>query len=192
MKKFNIYNEKFIVRKTYSIKLPKNIIILTDNNYYYIKNGLNKIAFLKVKNILLVKENNKIFLTVKSFKNPWDKSNELNKLKFIFKLFSNVIIGLSIGFFSQLECKGLGFKAKVKQKFLILNLGFSHKLKFEIPKDIIVFCSKTNIIVFFGTNKQKLFEFMNKIRSYKKPDKYKGKGLKFKSEILKLKEGKNL
>ena len=74
----------------------------------------------------------------------------------------------------------------------MLKLGFSHKLKIKIPNNIKIFCSKSNKIIFFSVEKDKLFEFIIKVKNLKKPDSYKGKGLIFKNENLKLKEGKKL
>lgn len=179
----------------YNLTIPKTINILMDKNFLYIKNDKYKTFFLLLNNFYIYKKNNLIFLTLKKknyLNNHLISLNSLNSLKLYYKLLINKILGVSNGFFSQLECKGLGYKAKIKGNSLILNLGFSHTLNFIIPNYINVFCSKSNNIIFFSNDKQKLYEFIYKIRAYKKPDSYKGKGLKLKFEIIKLKEGKKV
>jgi large subunit ribosomal protein L6 len=178
----------------YHIAIPKNIKILKDENFIYFKGPEGNTCILVLQNIKVYIKENLIFLLLKTpvFINRQTLLKNVNNLSLFHKLILNKIIGISNGFFSQLECKGLGFKAKIKKNLLIFKLGFSHKLIFLIPKKIHIFCSKSNNIVFFCTNKQYLFEFMMKLRSYKKPDKYKGKGLKFKFELLQLKEGKKV
>jgi len=178
----------------YHISIPKTVEILKDENFIYFKGPKGNSCILILQNINIYIKNNLIFLLLKPsvFTNRKILFKNFNNLSLFYKLIVNKIVGISNGFFSQLECKGLGFKAKIEKNLLIFKLGFSHKLIFLIPPKIHVFCSKSNNIIFFCIDKQYLFEFMMKVRSYKKPDKYKGKGLKFKFELLQLKEGKKV
>ena len=178
--------------KFYSLKINKNIQFLIKNNILYIK-FKNNITYIPIlKDILLfqnTKKNTLFFTFSLNKKNKYFEIN-LKIFKLYYQLILNKINGLINGFFSQLECKGLGYKAKLKNSFLILKLGFSHKLSIKIPTNIHVFCSKSNNIIFFSNDKQKLYLFMYKVKAFRKPDNYKGKGLKLKKEVLKLKEGK--
>jgi len=173
--------------QTLTIKIPKQINIYI-NNFFLVLQTNNVKNYLPLLNILfLYQKNDILFLTLKN-----KKKNSIKFLYLYYKLILNKLFGLKNGFFSQLICKGLGYKAKIKNNFLILKIGFSHKIEIKIPQNIKVFCSKVNNIVFFSIEKQQLFEFLYFVKSHRKPDCYKGKGLKLKNEILKLKEGKKV
>lgn len=176
----------------YNLKIPKGLTILMDKNFLYFKSVKYQSFFLLLNIAYIYKKKNLMFLTLKKEAYLNNPLISINSLKLYYKLLLNKILGVYYGFFSQLECKGLGYKAKIKNNLLILNLGFSHRLKFIIPNNINAFCSKSNNIVFFSNDKQKLYEFIYKVRSHKKPDSYKGKGLKLKFEAIKLKEGKKI
>lgn len=172
-------------KNIYRIVKPNNLLLLTKNNILYLQGnkGYLKFPILSVLNLI---EKNKIIYII-------SKSKQFNTLtKNFYILLKNIFLGINNGFFSQLNCKGLGYKAKVEHLHLVFKLGFSHKLYFKIPKDIRIFCPKSNNIIFFGTNKFRLFNFMHKIQNFKKPDNYKSKGLVFKFEVIKLKEGKKI
>ena len=173
--------------KTLTIKIPANIEILINNNFLVLKNSKFQSFLPLLNNFFIYKKKNLLFLTSKNL-----KKNTIKFLNLYYKLISNKIFGLQYGFFSQLECKGLGYKAKVKNNSLTLKIGLSHKIQIKIPKKIKIFCSKANNIVFFSNDKQFLYQFLYNVRNYRKPDRYKGKGLKLKKEILKLKEGKKV
>ena len=134
----------------YHLPIPKTLTILFDKNFLYIKGIKNKTFFVILNFIYIYKKENKILLTLKKSGYLTESLTiiNLNLLKLYYKLLSNKILGISNGFFSQLECKGLGYKAKVKNNLLILKLGLSHTLNFIIPINIHVFCSKSNNIVF--------------------------------------------
>lgn len=179
----------------YNIPLPKETELLLDENLIYIRNQKNKTFFILLNFLYLYKRNDNLFVTLKNTKkkinNKLLRSN-FNLLKLFYKLLSNKILGVSSGFFGQLECRGLGYKAKVVNGVLVLNLGYSHKLFFKKKINIKIFCSKLTNIVFFSIEKQKLYEHMKYIYNFKKPDNYKGKGFVFNNEKIKLKEGKKI
>ncbi len=104
-------------------------------------------------------------------------------------LIRNMIKGVTEGFTEVLEVHGLGYRAAVKGNVLELNLGKSHPDVYQIPKDIKIEV-KGNEIHIFGIDKQKVGQVAAEIRSFRKPDPYKGKGIRYKGEKLKLKPGK--
>lgn len=104
-------------------------------------------------------------------------------------LVHNMIIGATSGFTKKLEIKGVGYKAVVKGKILVLELGFSHPTEHAIPSDIEIKVEK-NIISITGPDKQKVGQVAAEIRSYRKPEPYKGKGIKYIDEIIIRKVGK--
>lgn len=104
-------------------------------------------------------------------------------------LIANLITGVTTGFGKQLEINGIGFKAQVKDKALILNLGFSHPIDFPIPAGIEIKVDN-NIITITGADKHLVGETAAQIRSLKKPEPYKGKGIKYLNEVIRRKAGK--
>jgi len=104
-------------------------------------------------------------------------------------LIANMVEGVVNGFNKQLEIVGIGYSAQIKENKLIMKLGFSHLIEIEIPKNIEIKVEK-NIITVSGADKQMVGQVAAKIRDIKKPEPYKGKGIRYLGEIIKLKPGK--
>ncbi len=104
-------------------------------------------------------------------------------------LFNNILIGLDKGFEKSLEINGVGYRAAVEGKTLVLQLGFSHPVNFEIPEGLEVKVDK-NIITIKGTDKQQVGQAAAEIRSFRPPEPYKGKGVKYTDEVIIRKAGK--
>ena len=105
-------------------------------------------------------------------------------------IISNTINGVTNGFTKTLELNGTGYRASVSGSKLKLELGYSHDINFEIPTDVKIECPKQNIIKLTSINKEKLGAAAAKIRSYRKPEPFKGKGIKYSDEYIFRKEGK--
>ncbi len=105
-------------------------------------------------------------------------------------LINNMVSGVTAGFSKELEVNGVGFKIRLEGKILIMSLGFSHEIRYTIPEDIDVAIDKMNITV-SGVNKQRVGQVAAEIREYKKPEPYKGKGIKYKEERVVRKAGKS-
>ncbi len=101
----------------------------------------------------------------------------------------NMVSGVNKFFEKKLSLEGIGFRVEVKGKNLALALGFSHPVEVAIPDGITVVVEK-NIITISGINKETVGEFSARIRSLKKPEPYKGKGLRYEGEVIKMKQGK--
>lgn len=104
-------------------------------------------------------------------------------------LTNNIMIGLTSGFVRKLEINGVGYRAAMKGKVLELMLGFSHPVNFELPDGIDISVEK-NIIVIKGSDKQQVGQVAAKIRSFRPPEPYKGKGVKYIEERIIRKAGK--
>lgn len=108
-------------------------------------------------------------------------------------LVNNMIIGVSTGFTKELLIIGTGYKADVVGKKLVLNLGFSHSIEYPIP-DGIKMTSKVEkagvVVSITGNNKETVGQIASEIRSYRPPDSYKGKGVRYRNEVVRLKAGK--
>jgi large subunit ribosomal protein L6 len=101
----------------------------------------------------------------------------------------NMINGVVTGFAKKLMLEGIGFKAEVKGTDIVLNLGFSHQVKVPVPKGLKVTVEK-NVITISGVDTESVGQFAAKLRSLKKPEPYKGKGIRYEGEVVKLKPGK--
>lgn len=107
------------------------------------------------------------------------------------QLIANAISGVSEGFQKELEIRGVGYQANMDGNYLVLQLGYSHDIFFEPPSGIEIKTNKTEIIV-SGINKQLVGEVSAKIRSFRKPEPYKGKGIRYKDEYVRSKQGKTV
>lgn len=105
-------------------------------------------------------------------------------------LFANIIEGLDKGFKKSLEINGVGYRAAVQGKTLNLQLGFSHPIDFPIPEGVEVTVEK-NLIHLKGTDKQVIGQVAAEIRSFRPPEPYKGKGVKYTDETIIRKAGKS-
>ena len=105
-------------------------------------------------------------------------------------LVNNLVLGVSDGFSKTLEITGVGYRAAVQGKTLNLQLGFSHDVNFPIPEGISINCEGQTTIVISGADKQAVGQVAAVIRSYRKPEPYKGKGIKYAGEVIIRKEGK--
>ena len=104
-------------------------------------------------------------------------------------LFNNIIIGLDKGYTKSLEINGVGYRAAVNGKVLELQLGFSHPVNYDIPEGLEMKVEK-NIITITGTDKQSVGQAAAEIRSFRPPEPYKGKGVKYTDEVIIRKAGK--
>ena len=105
-------------------------------------------------------------------------------------IIANIINGVTNGFTKTLELNGTGYRASISGKKLKLELGYSHDINFDIPSDIKIECPKQNLIILTSINKEKLGAAAAKIRSFRKPGPFKGKGIKYIDEYIFRKEGK--
>ena len=105
-------------------------------------------------------------------------------------LLNNAIIGASTGYTKTLLLTGVGFRAALKEKQLNLQLGFSHDINFDIPDSVKISVEKQTIIKISGNNKQEVGMITSKIKSFRLPEPYKGKGIRVKDQYILRKEGK--
>ncbi len=104
-------------------------------------------------------------------------------------LLNNAVIGVTEGFSKELEINGVGFKAALQGKKLVLNVGFSHPVEYNLPEGITAEVDK-NTIKISGIDKQLVGQTAAEIRAIKKPEPYKGKGIKYADEVIRRKAGK--
>ena len=105
-------------------------------------------------------------------------------------LVSNLMTGVTKGFEENLEITGVGFRAAVQGKNLQLQLGYSHDIIYPIPPGIDIKCDKPTLVLVSGIDKQKVGQVAAEIRGFRKPEPYKGKGVRYAEEKIRRKEGK--
>jgi large subunit ribosomal protein L6 len=108
-------------------------------------------------------------------------------------LINNMVIGVSTGFKKELDVIGVGYKADVRGTKLVLNLGYSHPIEYPFPEGIKIEAKagpQSTLVTISGRNKEKVNQTAAEIRSFRSPDSYKGKGVRYRGEVVRLKDGK--
>ncbi|MBI1987455.1 MAG: 50S ribosomal protein L6 [Nitrospinae bacterium] len=123
-----------------------------------------------------------------------ERSSEAHRVKALHgltrSLLNNVVVGVTQGFKRQLEINGVGYRATLEGRILVLSLGYSHPIRYTPPEEIEIQLPQRSIIVVSGIDKQLVGQVAAEIRGFRPPDPYKGKGIRYAMEKLRLKEGK--
>jgi len=166
------------------VSIPSGIEVSLNGAVLSFKKG-NVQKELDTKELVNVKvENSKILFSPKS-----DDRDSRAFWGTFRSLASNVIVGLTDGYQKKLEINGVGYRAAVKGNVLELQLGFSHPINYDFPKDIKIAVEK-NLITINGDDKQVVGQVAAEIRSFRPPEPYKGKGVKYLEEHIIRKAGK--
>lgn len=170
------------------LTIPANTsITLEANNLLTVtgtKGSLKKLLPNVIK--INVDKDKNIISTIRSDDNK--KSKQLHGTTN--SLINGMLTGTSTGFMKELEINGVGYRATVQGNILNLALGYSHPIKFEIPQGITIVAPKPTVLQISGIDKQLIGEVAAKIRKFREPEPYKGKGIKYKNEHIRRKEGK--
>ncbi len=122
------------------------------------------------------------------------RPNDLKRIKALHgltrSLLNNMVIGVTAGFEKKLEVNGVGYRAQKQGKKLVLSLGYSHPVEMEDPEGIETVVDGQNIIIVKGIDKEKVGQFAAEIRDKRRPEPYKGKGIKYADETIRRKVGK--
>ena len=169
-----------------TITIPTGVELkITDGNEVSVK-GPKGTLTRKFSTLIDIKVDNNIVSCV--------RSNEAKHTKQLHgttrALLNNMIVGVSDGYSKSLLLVGIGFRASIEGNKLILNIGYSHPIEYIVKDDIKVTVSDTTKILVEGIDKQSVGEVAANIRSFRKPEPYKGKGIKYENEIIRRKEGK--
>ena len=165
-----------------SINIPTNVKVISGENYISVEGPLG----------LVIKQSSKVKFIIKNSR-IYCLTNENQGLNQTYlAIIRGIILGVTKGYRRKLRLVGVGFKALIQDNNLILKLGFSHEIIYTIPKDIKIICSKNKgiILVISGVENAKVNQVAVEIRRLRIPDAYKGKGIHYNKEILKLKKGK--
>jgi len=167
------------------INLPSNVEFKVTDNLVQVK-GPNGQLEQQINNLVVINqvENQLIVSPVKENTQSWAQAGTARSL------INNMILGTTEGFTKELELIGVGYRAQAKGKVVNLNLGFSHPIDYALPESVIAETPKNTIIILKSIDKQKLGQVAAEIRSYRPPEPYKGKGVRYKNELVARKEAK--
>lgn len=167
------------------IEIPAGVEVIVDGNVVTVKAGKTVLTQTVHNDMTIAIEDKKILVSRPSDEKKHKALHGLTR-----SLINNMVVGVSKGFTKNLDINGVGFKAQKQGNKLVLNLGYSHPIEMVEPDGITLEVPAPNKIIVKGADKQLVGEIAAKIRSFRLPDAYKGKGVKYDFEVLKLKEGK--
>ncbi len=171
------------------IAIPEGINVSVDNSIISIKGKLGELS---------QKVDNSITITINDNEVVLRRNSEAKQVKsyhgLYHSLITNMVEGVTNGFTKKLELVGVGYRASNQGQKLDLSVGYSHNIIFEIPAEVKINCEsekgKAPVVILSSHNKQLLGSVAAKIRSFRKPEPYKGKGIKFVGEQIRRKAGK--
>jgi large subunit ribosomal protein L6 len=167
------------------VAIPDGVDVKLDGGNLTVKGKKGELAMSFVDDVIV--EHNDNVITIK----PRDDSKRSRSMWGMQRsLAQNLVTGVTEGFVKQLELVGVGYRAAVKGKILNLQLGYSHDIDFPIPEGITIECERPTAIKISGIDAQKVGQTAAVIRAYRKPEPYKGKGVKYVDEYIFRKEGK--
>lgn len=167
-----------------SLNIPKKINIEITENWIKIEGPLGIKKKKKSKNINLFFD--------KNTRKLWLLNENLKEKHFYLAMLNKLILGVLKGFYVKLNIIGVGYKAFLEKNSLVLKLGFSHNIYYEIPKDVAIKILNQKILTLLisGNDYQRIHQIAAEIRTLRPVEPYKGKGIKYFEEIVKKKEGK--
>ena len=167
------------------VELPEKVEVKIDGAQVFVKGPKGQLNYTFTEHVKIEKKDNAVII------NPVSEERLARCLWGTTRtIINNMVVGVSVGFTKSLEFNGVGYKAAVKGNTVVLNLGFSHPINFILPEGVTVKVTK-NVIDVMGADKEAVGQAAAKIRSFRPPEPYKGKGVKYKTETIIRKAGKS-
>jgi len=167
------------------IHVPSNTEVIIDNSSISIKGNKGQMSYELPGGINVFHEGEKIIVQKN---NQTKESQALHGLSR--SIINNMTIGVSEGFSKKLIIQGVGYRAQMNGKDLILNLGYSHIVEIKPPEEITIKTEGNTTIIVSGISKEKVGQIAAQIRSTRPPEPYKGKGIRYENEQVRRKIGK--
>ena len=168
------------------VAIPAGVTVeVAENNVVTVKGSLGSMTKAMHPDMIIKVEGN--VLTVER---PDDEHLHKSLHGLTRTLISNMVEGVSKGYSKELEVNGVGYRVEKKGKQLVMRLGFSHEVIMEEPEGITVECPTPNKIIVKGCDKQTVGQFSAEVRGKRPPEPYKGKGIKYSTEVIRRKVGK--
>jgi large subunit ribosomal protein L6 len=167
------------------VAVPAGVEVRLADNVFSAKGKLGELKLAISDQVETKVEDGKVWVT------PADDSKQARMMWGTTRnLLRNLVTGVSQGYSRSLEINGVGYRAAVQGKNLQLQLGFSHDVVYPIPADVTIKCERPTAITISGADKQRVGQIAAEIRGFRKPEPYKGKGIKYADETILRKEGK--
>lgn len=161
-------------------------VSVTDKNEVVVKGGKSTLTVSMLPNVKARIEGNQIFVE------RVDNTAKSRSLHGLYRsLVQNAVTGVTTGFTKSLILQGVGYRASVSGKNLELSLGYSHPIKFDIPEGIEMKVEKQTTLHISGASKEQVGQVAAKIRGFRPPEPYLGKGVRYSDEVIRRKEGKS-
>lgn len=170
------------------VAIPNGIEVTLTGRKVTVKGPKGELFYEHLPVVVVKVEPTEVIVTLKD-----DEDSASSKFHGLTRqLIANMIEGVSKGFEKRLEIIGVGYKAAPSPKLLVLNLGHSHPINFEVPEGITIVAEEKNknMLIISGIDKQKVGQTAAVIRSYRPPEPYKGKGVRYSDEKVRRKAGK--
>jgi large subunit ribosomal protein L6 len=168
------------------IAIPAGVTVtVTPDNVVTVKGPKGELTKAMVKDINIAIEDNQVVVT-----RPSDVKEHRALHGLTRALINNMVIGVTNGFSKTLQLVGVGYRATAKGKGLTLNLGFSHPVEIDAVDGVTFELTDANTIIVKGIDKELVGDVAADIRTWRKPEPYKGKGIKYSDEVIRRKEGK--
>ncbi len=168
------------------IKIPAGVDVKVDADNVVTVKGQKGTLTKKFHNDMIIKVEDGVI----KVERPSDEKMHKSLHGLTRTLINNMVEGVTKGYEKALEIQGVGYRAQKQGKKLVLTLGYSHPVELEEPEGITVEVPAQNKIIVKGIDKQAVGEFAAIIRSKRRPEVYKGKGIRYEGEVVRLKEGK--
>jgi large subunit ribosomal protein L6 len=165
------------------INLPKGVELKDADGVLSVKGPKGTLTMAKPAGVTVANDNGKVQLGAES-------ADHMKMAGTTRAILANMLVGVSEGFTRKLELVGVGYRAAMQGKDLNLSLGFSHPVVFQVPAGITLATPTQTEILVSGADKQQVGEVAAKIRAYRKPEPYKGKGIRYAGEKIIMKEAK--
>ncbi|AEV95523.1 50S ribosomal protein L6 [Pediococcus claussenii] len=167
------------------VEIPAGVDVKQDGNVVTVKGPKGELTRIMADDITMSVDGNVVTFT---------RPNDDNKMRALHGTtranFNNMVEGVTDGFGKNLELVGVGYRAQLKGKTLILNLGYSNPVEMETPEDLTVEVPDNTHIKVSGISKQHVGDFAAEVRAVRSPEPYKGKGVRYEGEYVRRKEGK--
>lgn len=168
------------------VNIPANVEVSIDKNNYAVVKGPKGQIEQQLPKVIIIEVDGSVINV--SRVNDQKENRSLHGLTRT--LINNMVVGVTQGFEKSLEIVGVGYRAQKQGKKLVLNLGFSHPVEMEDPQGIETTVDGTNKITVKGIDKQQVGNYAAVIRDWRRPEPYKGKGIKYSNEVVRRKAGK--
>ena len=169
----------------YPVPLPQGVEVTLQGRTLVAKGKLGELKLPLTDDVDVEVENNQV-----AVKPRRDDRRSRTMWGTTRSLVNGVVTGVSAGFAKNMEINGTGYRAAVQGKDLVLNLGFSHEVRYPIPEGIKITCDRPTAVRVEGADKQRVGQVAAEIRAFRGPEPYKGKGIKYENEQILRKEGK--